>query len=92
MEVSQPLLDIGAGNESLVKAKVDLHSFNLAVVDAAVSKGLEIAQAAHRAGEKALAEREYRRKGLALSLVTIAVTMAGLWLAVREIDRRRNSA
>ncbi|MBI3696796.1 MAG: hypothetical protein HY238_18415 [Acidobacteria bacterium] len=92
MEVSQPLLDLGAGNENLVKAKVELHSFDPAMVDAAVSKGLEIGQAAQRAGEKAMVERDYRRKGLALSLVTIAVTMAGLWLAVREIDRRRNHA
>ena len=80
---------MATGNESLIKAKVDLHSFDPAVVDAAVNKGLTTAQAVHRAGERALSERDYRRRGLALSLVTIAVTMAGLWLAVREVERRR---
>jgi hypothetical protein len=91
MEVSEARLELASGNESLIKAKVDLHSFNPDVVDASVDKGLQIAQSVYRAGEQALAERDYRRRGLALSLVTIAVTMAGLWLAVRELDRRRSS-
>jgi predicted CXXCH cytochrome family protein len=89
MEVSEARLEWTTGNESLIKAKVELHSFDPAVVDASVSKGLAVARSVQRAGEKALAERDYRRRGLALSLVTIAVTMAGLWLAVREVDRRR---
>jgi hypothetical protein len=91
MEVSEARLELASGNESLIKAKVDLHSFNPDVVGASVDKGLQIAQSVYRAGEQALAERDYRRRGLALSLVTIAVTMAGLWLAVRELDRRRSS-
>lgn len=90
MEVSEARLEFTAGNENLIKAKVELHSFDAAVVDASVRKGLTTAQSVYRAGEKALAERDFRRRGLALSLVTIAVTMAGLWLAVREVDRRRH--
>lgn len=89
MEVSEARLELATGNEGLIKAKVDLHGFDPAVVDAAVSKGLTTAQAVHQAGERALGERDYRRRGLALSLVTIAVTMAGLWLAVRAVERRR---
>jgi predicted CXXCH cytochrome family protein len=89
MEVSQALSELSAGQESLVKARVDLHAFDPALVDAAAKKGLQVAEAGYRAGERALADRDFRRKGLALSLATIAVTMIGLWLAVRELDRRR---
>ncbi|MBI3669505.1 MAG: cytochrome c3 family protein [Acidobacteria bacterium] len=92
MEVSEARLGLGTANESLVKAEVDLHSFDPAMVDGAVAKGLEVAQSSYRAGQKALEERDYRRKGLALSLVTIVVTMAGLWLAVRELDNRRKKS
>jgi predicted CXXCH cytochrome family protein len=88
MEVSEARLEWTTGNESLIKAKVELHSFDPAVVDNSVKKGLAVAQSVYGAGEKALAERDYRRRGLALSLVTIAVTMAGLWLAAKEVDRR----
>ena len=90
MEVSEARIELASGNENLIKAKVELHSFDPAVVDASVAKGLTVAQSVHQAGEKALSDRDYRRRGLALSLVTIAITMAGLWLAVREVDRRRN--
>ena len=90
MEVSQALSELSAGQESLVKARVDLHAFDPALVDAAAQKGLQVAEAGYRAGERALADRDFRRKGLALSLATIGVTMVGLWLAVRELDRRRD--
>lgn len=86
MEVSEARLELGAANENLIKAKVDLHSFNPSMVDAAVKKGLELGQSSYRAGQKALQERDFRRKGLALALVTIAVTLAGLWMAVRKVD------
>ncbi len=89
MEVSGARVQLGAANESLIKSRVELHSFDPAVVEASVTQGLKLAQATYRAGEKALQERDYRRRGLALSLASIAVVMAGLWLAVRELDRRR---
>ena len=90
MEVSEARLEWGSASENLIKAKVDLHSFDPAVVEAAAKKGLEATQATYRAGQKALDERDFRRKGLALALVTIAVTMLGLWLAVRGLDGGRS--
>lgn len=90
MEVSPTLVEFSAGRESLIRAKVELHGFDSVLVDGSVKKGLEIAAAAHRVGEKALQERDFRRKGLLLSLTTIAVTMAGLWLALRELERPSN--
>lgn len=48
--------------------------------------GLKIAAATYKAGEDALAERNYRRKGLGISVVLIAFVVAGLWLYIREIE------
>jgi predicted CXXCH cytochrome family protein len=91
MEVSEGRLQLTAANEGLIQAEVNLHSFDPAVVDAAAKKGFEASQASYVIGQKALEERDYRRKGLALSLATIAVAMAGLWLTVRQVDRKRRN-
>lgn len=88
MEVSQARLELSSANESLIKAEVDLHSFDPAVVEGEVKTGLASTQASYRAGEQALRERDVRRKGLALSLLSIVAVMLGLWLKVREIESR----
>ncbi len=92
MEVSEAQTELDAAQESLVKARVDVHSFIPAQVEAEVKKGLAAAESSRRASERALAERDYRRKGLALSLVAIGITMAGLWLAIRELESRSRMA
>jgi predicted CXXCH cytochrome family protein len=91
MEVSQARVELATGYENLVKARVDLHSFNPKIVDDAADKGLAVAKSANEAGQKALTDRDYRRKGLALALLTIVVTMTGLGLVVRDLDRRRQN-
>ncbi len=88
MEVSEALLRQQEGREALVKARVAIHSFQAADVAAQVKEGLAIAGETHRAGENALKERDFRRMGLAVSLAAIAVTIAGLWMAIRAIERK----
>jgi hypothetical protein len=39
-----------------------------------------------RAGERAVAELAYRRRGLALSLAAILMVVVALWLKIRQID------
>lgn len=92
MEVSEAQTELDAAQESLVKARVAVHSFVPAQVEAEVKKGIAAAESSRRASETALAERGYRRKGLALSLVAIGITMAGLWLAIRELESRNGVA
>ncbi len=41
-----------------------------------------------KAGESALAERDYRRKGLGLSLIAIFIMMIGLAMYIRQIERK----
>jgi hypothetical protein len=67
---------------------VAMHEFQVAAVAKPVQEGLAVAAETRRAGEQALKERDWRRIGLALSLVTIVVTMAGLWMAIRSLEAK----
>lgn len=91
MEVSGAMLKQQEAMEGLVKARVAVHAFRVEAVSKPVQQGLRIAAETRRAGEEALKEKDRRRIGLAISLVTIVVTMAGLWLAIRTIERPSHS-
>lgn len=88
MEVSEAMLRQMDGREALVKARVALHAFQVAAVAKPANEGLAVAAETRRAGEKALRDRDTRRIGLALSLVTILITMAGLWMAIRSLESK----
>jgi predicted CXXCH cytochrome family protein len=88
MEVSEAQLRQMEARENLIKARVAVHAFDVAAVEKPVNDGLAIAKETLEAGEGALKERDSRRVGLALSLVTILVTLAGLWLAIRTLESR----
>lgn len=87
MEVSQPKLDLAQAKDALTKARVTIHSANVARVEADIKPGLVTAVADYTAGKRALVERTYRRIGLAISLVAIAVMLVGLRFYVRQIER-----
>ena len=89
MEVSEAQLRLMEGRENLVKARVAVHAFNPAEVKKPVNEGMTIAEDTYRAGQSALKERDGRRIGLAVSLITILVTMLGLWLAIRNLEAKR---
>jgi predicted CXXCH cytochrome family protein len=91
MEVSEPLMQQMDGREKLVKARVAVHAFQADAVRAPVKEGVAIAAQTYAAGQAALKERNFRRIGLALSLVTILITMAGLWIAIRSIENKQAS-
>ena len=86
MEVSEALLRQREGREALVKARVAVHSFQASSVSKPVGEGLTISKETYLAGENALKERKFRRIGLAFSLLTIVVTLAGLKLAIRSFE------
>jgi predicted CXXCH cytochrome family protein len=88
MEVSEALLRQQEGKESLVKARVAIHAFETGAVSKPVNEGLAISAETYKAGETALEEWTFRRIGLGVSLLTIVVTMAGLWMAIRTIENK----
>ena len=88
MEVSEGLLRQNDAKEALVKARVAVHAFRAAAVSEAVGQGLKTAAETHQAGQQALLERNRRRVGLGIALVTILIVIGGLWLAIRRLENR----
>jgi hypothetical protein len=76
------------GRDDLVKAVVAVHAFDPAAVGAPTQAGLAIAAGTYQTGVSALKERDTRRIGLAISLIAILVTIAGLWSAIRNLENR----
>jgi hypothetical protein len=58
-------------------------------VEADIKPGMDAAAKDYQAGKAALAERNYRRVGLSLSLIAIAVMIVGLTLYIRQIEGQR---
>ncbi len=90
MEVSDGRIQWTSANQELIKARVQVHSFQSERVSEPIEQGLQLAVLGRRIGTEALEEKEFRRRGLALSMLTILITMAGLWLAVRALESRGN--
>ena len=88
MEVSDAQLEQDQARDWLTKSRVVIHSANPARVQQDVDAGLQIAAKTHQEGASALKERDYRRKGLAWSLLAIVAVVIGLRLYVRQIERR----
>lgn len=88
MEVSEARSDQEQARDALTKARVTVHSLSVAHVNQDVDAGLKIADKVQKAGESALVERDYRRKGLGLSLIAILIMMIGLAMYIRQIERK----
>jgi hypothetical protein len=89
MEVSKALFELARADEALTKARADIHLFQPYAVEKAVAGGLTVARKAQAESARLHREREFRRKGLFVSLALIVVAIAGLVLKIRDLDRRR---
>lgn len=87
MEVSQARLDEDQARDALTKARVTIHSFQKDLVSKDIQEGLNITAKGLQAGKNALAERDYRRRGLGVALVFIFVSVIGLFLYIRQLER-----
>jgi len=87
MEVGQAKLDVSEARDYLTKSRVAIHSFAPAKLDAQIKNGLAITDKTYAAGVKALRERDFRREGLGVSVLTILVVLGGLFLTIRNIER-----
>ncbi|HLH00233.1 MAG TPA: cytochrome c3 family protein [Bryobacteraceae bacterium] len=86
MEVSDAQARIGDGRENLVKARLALHSMQLSEVKKPVDAGMAIANETLRAGQAALREKDFRRWGLAVSVLLIGIAIFAIWLLIRRIE------
>jgi len=86
MEVSEARLGQDQARDSLTKARVTIHSFQADLVDQDIQAGLKVAAKDLQAGKQAMVERNYRRIGLAFSLVAIALVLVGLRMYIKRIE------
>ena len=92
MEVSRPKFEMKEATDALTHARVLIHSSSTAEVDKVVAPGLAAAAKGYQAGLAALAERSFRRKGLAVSLVFILFLALLVFLKIRQIEGRQHAA
>jgi hypothetical protein len=85
MEVSRIRFELVTADDALTRARTDVHRFQLAAVHTTASAGLAVAREASKAADRALADRDYRRKGLFVSLAVILVAIAALLLKIRDL-------
>ena len=89
MEVSKPKFELKAATDALTHARVLIHSSSAVEVDKVVGPGLDAAGRGYQAGLDALAERRFRREGLAVSLVFILFLAGLVYLKIRQIESRQ---
>jgi hypothetical protein len=88
MEVSRVRFDLVAATNALTKARSHIHLFRPSAVHAAVAEGLAAARKAAAGGKERLKERDYRQRGLFVSLGLILLSIAALIVRIRQRDRR----
>jgi hypothetical protein len=88
MEVSQPLFELNEAKTDLIKARASIHGFNLDGVKAQVKPGLEVSQKMRDRGLRALQELQFRRKGLAVSVLIIVALIVGLVMKIRRLEHK----
>jgi hypothetical protein len=88
MEVSRPKFELRDAIDAVTHARVLVHTSSPAEVDKVLLPGLEVADKTHRAGEDALKELNFRRKGLVVSLVFILFLAGLVYLKLRDIESR----
>jgi len=86
MEVSQATQQQSLAHDALLKARVSVHNFSVRELKRDTDAGLEISRQTFAAGQKAMAEWRFRRVGLGISVLAIAITLVGLGLYIRNIE------
>jgi predicted CXXCH cytochrome family protein len=91
MDVSRPRFELTGAKDGLTQARVLIHAFSPDEVEKSIAPALEVADRSHKAGDDALAEWSFRRKGLAVSLFFILFLAALIYLKIRRVESRQQS-
>ncbi len=92
MEVSKPKFEMKEATDALTHARVLIHSSSADEVDKVTGPGLQVSAKGYQAGTAALAERRFRREGLAVSLVFILFLASLVYLKLKQIESRQNES
>jgi len=88
MDVSETELDLNEARTQLIIARAATHTAGLPAVDPPTQAGLAAAGRALAAGQAAIAELAFRRRGLIVALAVIGFVAVALWLKIRELEAR----
>jgi predicted CXXCH cytochrome family protein len=91
IEVGEQELALREAATKLTLARTEMHAFQPALVTPIIADGTKIVEGVDIAGQQGVAELQFRRRGLAISLGAILLLVVALWLKVRQIDRRAGS-
>lgn len=87
MDVADARYELKDAHQALVQSRVAIHSFRLADLAEVARPGIGIIAAARAAGETAIHEYHFRRRGLAVSTLIVTVLAVLLYLKIRQIER-----
>lgn len=89
MEVSRPKFDLREAIDAVTHARVLIHTSSTEEVDKVITPAVGVTESTYQAGKDALAELNFRRKGLVVSLFFILFLAVLVYLKLREIERRQ---
>jgi len=89
MEVSRPKFELREAIDGVTHARVLIHTSSTAEVDKVIGPAVGVAAKTYKAGEDAIAELNFRRKGLIVSLFFILFLAVLVYLKLREIESRQ---
>ena len=87
MPVSRAKFAVSESHDTLVNARVLVHTFSATEVKRETDRGMTIAEQGYRMGQDALADLQFRRKGLGASLLVILVALVAVYLKIQQIEQ-----
>jgi len=88
MDVADAEMELTQANDALAKSRVALHSAQPALVAADLEAGARIVARAQAAGDRALKERNRRKKSIVLPVMALVVLFVSAGLYVRALEKR----
>lgn len=88
MDVSDASYSLKDVNQSLVQARVQVHSFSSSPVLSAANPGMKIVADAEKSATAAIHEYYFRRHGLGISTLIITFLVVLLFLKIKQLERK----
>lgn len=92
MEVSHPKFELQDALDGLTQARVLVHTTSPDQIKAAIAPAMQIAEKSYKAGQSAFSELNFRRQGLAVSLVFILLLAVLVYLKIRQIEQKADAS
>ena len=89
MDTSDAEFALHEATTKLTQARTYVHSFSFSTMEPIAAEGVQDARQAETQGEHAIHEFHFRRQGLWITLAILLLLLGGLFLAVRELERRQ---